>query len=90
MLDLSQEGAFLSSTFLPAQKSKIFITLQADCLKAPLSLKGTVMRGFSAMSDQGKVDQFGVEFENPPLDLIRLISTLSAERNKNKFSQKTS
>ncbi|MDR0842269.1 MAG: PilZ domain-containing protein [Acidobacteriota bacterium] len=82
MLDLSQEGAFLSSSFLPASKSKIFLNLQAECLKSPLELKGTVMRGVSAMSEHGRVGQFGVEFENPPLDLIRLISAFSAGHNK--------
>ena len=44
LLDLSHEGAFLSSSFLPARQSKILITLEADCLKAPLTLKGTVLR----------------------------------------------
>jgi hypothetical protein len=82
MLDLSQEGAFLSSAFLPAPKTTIFLTLNADCLKKPLELKGTVLRGVSAMSEHGRVGQFGVEFENPSLDLIRLISAISAGYNK--------
>ena len=82
MLDLSHEGAFLSSSFMPAAKNKIFLTISADCLKAPLELKGTVLRSTSSMSDHGSVGRFGVEFENPPLDLLRLISTLSAGLNK--------
>ena len=94
MLDLSAEGAFLSSAFLPAPQSKVFITLVADCLKEPLTLEGTVMRNvdetplmlqatvrrsISAASEYGGVCQFGVEFENPPPGLTRLISSISEE-----------
>ena len=82
MLDLSHEGTFLSSSFMPAAKSKVFLTISADFLKAPLELKGTVIRSNSAMSEHGQVGRFGVEFENPPLDLLRLISTLSTGPNK--------
>jgi len=84
MLDLSQGGALLSSTLLPNQEgipdeeSKISITLQDGSLKAPLTLKGTVKRSTIGMSEYGKVAQFGVEFEDTPLALLRLISTLSS------------
>lgn len=86
MLDLSQGGALLSSTFLPeqgdfpVQENKISITLETSNLKAPLTLSGTIKRSSIGMSEYGKVAQFGVEFENTPLDLLRLISALSARR----------
>ena len=83
MLDLSQEGAFLSSTFLPAQQDKVFITVEADCLPAPLTIIGKVLRGGEmTRSDTGEVRQFGVEFENPPQELLRLLSSLSADRRR--------
>ena len=95
MLDLSQGGTFLSSTAIsgnkdfPDQESKISITLATDHLKTPLTLKGTIKRSVSAMSEFGKVGQFGIEFDDPPLALLRLISVLSrAERNKTSARKK--
>jgi len=99
MLDLSQGGALLSSTFLPTQlgiieeerhskkgeefpdqQSRISITLDAVGLKGPMTLLGTIKRSSIGMSEYGKVAQFGVEFEHTPLELLRLISRLSARR----------
>ena len=86
VLDLSQGGALLSSTFLsdqegfPVQENKISITLDVESLKSPLTLSGTIRRCSIGMSEYGKVVQFGVEFENTPLELLRLISALSSRR----------
>jgi len=95
LLDLSHEGAFLSSTFLPARQSKILITFEADCLKAPLTLKGTVTRNVSkapkmlyeafkreTASGHGEVYRFGVELEDSPPELLKIISALSADRRR--------
>jgi len=100
LLDLSQEGAFLASTFLPDLQSKVIITLEADCLEAPLTIKGTVTRsvknvnkapmmfqaaisrGAGTTSEHGDVYQFGVEFENPSQEILRVISSLSADRRR--------
>jgi len=64
----------------PAEESKISITLEAGSLKGPMTLSGTIKRSSIGMSEYGKVAQFGVEFENTPLELLRLISKLSARR----------
>jgi len=99
MLDLSQGGALISSTLLPAQQdiieeehpskkdeefpdqeSRVSITLDAVGLKGPMTLCGTIKRSSVGMSEYGKVAQFGVEFEHTPLELLRLISRLSARR----------
>jgi hypothetical protein len=89
MLDLSQGGALLSSVFLPheeefpVQDNKISITIEDENnLKAPLKLDGTIRRSNIGMSEFGKVVQFGIEFENTPLALLRFISALSKPRPK--------
>jgi c-di-GMP-binding flagellar brake protein YcgR len=65
---------------LPAEESKISITLESGNLKSPMTLSGTIRRSSIGMSEYGKVAQFGVEFENTPLELLRLISRLSMRR----------
>jgi len=80
ILDLSKEGASISSTFRPPRQSEIFITVEADCLEEPLKLTGTVARSINVMAMFGRrtPNQFGVEFKNPPQGLLRLISALSS------------
>jgi len=88
MLDVSQGGAFLTATFPYGQDkildrgSKISITIETEHLEKPLTLKGTIRRSNSAMSEFGTVGQFGIEFEDPPLALLRLISALSKNNRK--------
>ena len=89
MLDLSQGGALLASTFLPdeknipSQENKITITIEGiDVLKAPLALSGTIRRSNVGMSEFGKMAQFGIEFENSPLELLRLIGAMSKAKPK--------
>jgi hypothetical protein len=84
MLDLSQGGMLLSSTFLPHEQdlpsceNKVSITIEAEHgLKAPLTLKGTIKRSNIGMSEFGKIAQLGIEFEHTSLELLRLISALS-------------
>ena len=64
----------------PDQESRVSITLDAAGLKGPMTLSGTIKRSAIGMSEYGKVAQFGVEFEHTPLELLRLISRLSARR----------
>ena len=86
MLDLSNGGTLISSTFLPDQRDvpdeedKISITLNTGRLKAPLTLSGTIRRSSIGVSEYGKVAQFGVEFENTPMELLRLICALSSRQ----------
>ena len=64
----------------PEEESRVCITLDAAGLKGPMTLSGTIKRSAIGMSEYGKVAQFGVEFEHTPLELLRLISRLSARR----------
>jgi hypothetical protein len=69
--DLSHAGALLSSTFIPALQSKILIMLETGKLEVLLTLKGKVVR--SLKSDYREMDQFMVEFEDPPQEFLDLI-----------------
>ena len=71
---------------VPPEESRIFITLEAGGLKAPMTLSGTIRRSAVGMSEYGRVAQFGVEFENTPLELLRLISVLSSRRKTARIS----
>lgn len=71
---------------IPKQESKVSITLESGGLKGPMTLKGTIKRSAIGMSEYGKVAQFGVEFEHTPLELLRLISTLSSRRRTSRFT----
>jgi hypothetical protein len=89
MLDVSQGGALISSTFLPHEKNlpveenDISVTIEyGGALKAPLTLKAKIRRSNIGMSEFGKVAQFGVEFDNTPLELLRLIAALQKPRPK--------
>ena len=81
-----QEIISVSDGNIPATESKIYITLEASGLKAPLTLKGKIRRSSIGMSEYGKVAQFGIEFENTPLELLRLISLLSSRRKASRIS----
>jgi len=70
----------------PPQESRITITLESSNLKTPMKLSGTIRRSAIGMSEYGRVAQFGVEFENTPLDLLRLISVLSSRRKTSRIS----
>ena len=67
---------------VPSEESKISITLEDSSLKGPMTLSGTIKRSSIGMSEYGKVAQFGVEFEQTPLELLRLISRLSSRRKE--------
>ena len=84
MIDLSQGGALLSSTFepshedIPVVENKISMTIETGGkVKDPMTLKGTIKRSSVGASEFGKVVQLGIEFEDTSLDLLRLISALS-------------
>ena len=65
---------------VPIQESRISLTLEAEGLRKPMTLEGTIKRSAVGMSEYGKVAQFGVEFENTPLELLRLISVMSRRK----------
>ena len=69
----------------PSEESRISITLESGGLKSPMTLSGTIRRSSVGMSEYGRVAQFGVEFENTPLQLLRLISVLSSRRKTSRI-----
>jgi hypothetical protein len=77
IVDLSLKGAYLSAKVLPPDNSTIFIALNHPATKKEITFSGTVMRGISVMSEQGKMGRFGIRFGTIPLDLIELINSLS-------------
>jgi len=84
MIDLSQGGALLSSTFQPSQETvptvenKVAITIDTGGkVKSPMTLNGTIKRSSIGASEFGKVVQLGIEFESTSLELLRLINVLS-------------
>ncbi len=76
LLDLSLNGAFLSSKFLPPNGSGIRVTLQTPSLKNPLDLDATVIRGNCVNSDHGSLSRFAIRFHSSSLDLMKLIQQL--------------
>lgn len=83
-LDLSQRGTCVSSTLLfldreniPPLGGTILVTFKLEDMKKPLTLKGTIKRLSLATSGDQTAVRIGVEFEDTPLELIRLIGTLS-------------
>jgi hypothetical protein len=77
VLDISLNGAFLSSTHLPPTGSTVAIALKPPTSNHDLTLEGKVIRGTWAMSDHGKLGRFGIRFSHNSLDLIKLIGSLN-------------
>ena len=80
IVDLSFNGAFLSSKFLPPTNSLIAVTLKTPLLNKPLTLEGKVLRGGSGFSEHGRVDRFGIKFGDTSLDIVQLIGKLIAKQ----------
>jgi hypothetical protein len=76
LLDLSFNGAFLSSKFLPPTGSSICLNLQTPSMKKSLDLDATVLRGSSVNSDHGTLSRFAIRFHSSSLDLMKLVQQL--------------
>ncbi len=74
MIDISLNGAFLSSTFMPQIGDSVTLKLKLPPHKDSLELPGKVVRGAWAMSDHGKLGRFGLRFSHTPLDIVRFIN----------------
>jgi len=72
IVNLSLQGAFISSKFLPPDGSTVTVELRPPSVKKPLSFQSTVLRGTWAMSEHGKMGRFGIRFDvsNPELMLL--------------------
>ena len=64
------------------RKGKISITIEGDDQESPLTISGTIIHG--AISELGSLARFGIEFENTPQEITRLIASLSADADVGK------
>lgn len=78
MVDLSLKGAYLSSDFLPPNKSTITVRVKSPETSKLLVLDGTVVRGTWVMSEHGKRGRFGIRFSFGSVDLISLMRTMAS------------
>ena len=78
ILNLSLNGAYISSSFLPSVGETVTITLRTLDLKNSLIIEGLVVRGNSGVSDHGVLKRFGIQFNHSYLQLISIISKLSS------------
>jgi hypothetical protein len=79
IVDLSLNGALLSSKFLPPKGSIVKILLRSPHLEEPLALDGTVIRGAWNMSDHGELSRFAVQFDGLTLDLVKILNSLQSK-----------
>jgi hypothetical protein len=80
IIDLSLNGAYLASKFLPPTDSCVIITLKTPPSKNALTLEGKVIRGGSTISDHGSLSRFGIRFSHQSLELIGLLNSLASGR----------
>lgn len=76
VINLSLNGAQLSSKFMPPLGASVALILKPPSLNEPLKLEGKVIRGGWGISDHGAIGKFGVRFNPPSSSLINLINTL--------------
>jgi hypothetical protein len=74
--NISLNGAFLWSAFMPAAGSKISIKIESSLIKNPLSLEGHVIRNEPPNKDQEGVNAFAMKFQQISLSLFELIGKL--------------
>ncbi len=76
IVDLSLNGAFLSSKSLPPKDAPITISLFSTHLKKPLLLDGKIARRGWGTSEEGNIGRFGVRFDRVSPELINLLRAL--------------
>lgn len=75
--NLSLDGAFLRSRFLPPAGCRILITLKTPLLKNALAMEGYIVRTECASTEE--VGGFAVKFSHTSLDLIELVKNLISQ-----------
>ena len=73
VINLSINGALLSSKFMPPVGSRILLSLKLPKSKETLTLDAKVIRGGWGTSDHGAIGKFGLRFAFIPHELITLI-----------------
>jgi hypothetical protein len=77
IINLSLNGAFLWSSFVPPKGSHIVITLKTPLLKNTLTVESHVVRTQGVLKDGASA--FAVRFSHNSLDLIELVKNLVAQ-----------
>ena len=78
VLEVSSNGAFISSRCFPQKGSPISISLQLPDSGNTISLNGHVVRCVRGISDHGDIGRFALQFNRISPDSMRLIKSLSA------------
>ena len=87
--DISLNGAFLWSSFVPAQGCDVLIRLETPLLKNTLVLEGKVVRTDHTPTDHGDENAFAIRFSHASAELIVLISKLVSIVSQESDSVKT-
>ena len=90
IVDLSLNGAFISSKSLPPKDAPVTISLFSTHLKKPLLLDGKIARGGWGTSEEGDVGRFGVRFNRVTPELITLLRALISKGEGRNPSQPAS
>jgi len=77
LLELSSNGAFLSSVCNPQRGCPVSISLEIPESGKKISLAGHVIRGTRGTSTHGEICRFAVRFNRVTPDSLQLIKTLS-------------
>jgi hypothetical protein len=88
IVDLSLNGAFISSELLPPPKSVITVLLQSRHLKQPVTLHAHVVRGGWGTAEHGKLGRFGIRFDRAAPELIGLLNALISSNEGVRTKQK--
>jgi hypothetical protein len=76
VVDLSLNGALLSSKFLPPNGSSIKLLLKSPQSNKTFTLGGTVLRGGWGTSEHGEVSRFAVQIDSLAPDLVKVLNSL--------------
>jgi hypothetical protein len=76
IIDISLNGAYLSSRFLPPSGRIVRVVVKVPGAGTPIVLEGPVTRISRGMTEYGITSRFGMEFPSPPLQLSEVISAL--------------
>jgi hypothetical protein len=74
-LDISLNGALLSSKAVPATGKLVTLNIKLPLAKDKIEVQGKVMRRVWGFSDHGQVGKFGIQFSHTPPDIFKFIAS---------------
>ncbi len=90
IVDLSLNGAFLSSKSLPPKDAPVTVSIFSTHLRKPLLLDGKIARRGWGTSEEGDIGRFGVRFDRVSPELISLLRALISKGEGRNPSQPAS